>query len=385
MLQRLTRGSRALAGIPEAMAAVRGERSDIPALTFDGTEIPRLDPARRLEPIDDLDTLIELCSRLVENPAPLDDVDRCVDAISRLCDRRPIDFYKRTSAARSATATATGRTPQHVELSAAVVRCGRARLAHRRGTGSAAVRQILGAGCLHFRRGCSALRGESPARRPLPCSRHQRTRAAGSTRESWWRGIASDARLPIASEPADLILALLRLAPDHRSAALADAGDLEGERGAAIRHALGAEGEKIGPSAALWVAAARARSPWADDPDVEARHPRLGPDAGRAAAYHIESKQLIRRDDRDGYLRIDREPALAVGTSWMPELPTVSFHCTRWFFTSAWPSPGSLWPIALGVVLRNRGATVGRGKRGFFRLAGHARNRAPVSRPGCSR
>ncbi len=58
-----------LAEIPEALAALRSERSDLPALTFDGTEIPRLDPTRRLEPIDDLDTLIELCSRLVENPA----------------------------------------------------------------------------------------------------------------------------------------------------------------------------------------------------------------------------------------------------------------------------------------------------------------------------
>ena len=55
-----------LAGVPEALASVRGERSDLPALAFDGTEIPRLDPGRRLEPIEDLDTLIELCSRLIE-------------------------------------------------------------------------------------------------------------------------------------------------------------------------------------------------------------------------------------------------------------------------------------------------------------------------------
>ncbi len=57
----------AVARVPEALAAVRGGRPDPTALYFDGTEIPRLDPAHRLEPIDDLDTLIELCSRLIEN------------------------------------------------------------------------------------------------------------------------------------------------------------------------------------------------------------------------------------------------------------------------------------------------------------------------------
>ena len=67
------------------------------ALSFDGTEIPRLDPERRLVPIDDLPTLIELCSQLIENPEPPEDVDRCVEAISRLCDQRPADFEKQTA------------------------------------------------------------------------------------------------------------------------------------------------------------------------------------------------------------------------------------------------------------------------------------------------
>src|SRR5262249_34129451 len=82
---------------PEALAIVRGERAGCPALSFNGTEIPRLDPARRLDPIDDLDTLVELCSRLIEDSRPADEVDRCVDAISRLCDQRPADFAKRTA------------------------------------------------------------------------------------------------------------------------------------------------------------------------------------------------------------------------------------------------------------------------------------------------
>jgi hypothetical protein len=138
---------------------------------------------------------------------------------------------------------------------------------------------------------------------------------------------------------------------------------------------LGAEGARIGPTAALWVAAARARSPWADDAAVEARHPRLGPDAGRAAIYHIDSKQMIRRANHDAYLGIDRAPAVPGGTSWMPELPTVAFHCVRWFFIASWPSVGSLWPIALEsffaagahqLVEASEAATDWQGMRGFL-------------------
>ncbi len=344
--QKLDARLASLAGVPEALSAVRGERASIPALCFDGTEIPRLDPARRLEPIDDLDTLIELCSRLVESLKPMDDVDRCVDAIARLCDRRPIDFHKRTA-------------PLEARL--------RQRLAERMNMSSHLLRSFA----VVVR---SWLTGEVPSPFPFDRSwaldafisawvfslarRVARAEAApllsAPTHSGGWidpRELVTRFRqqsdLAITNEPADLILALLRVAPDYRSVALDDAGDLEGERGAVIRHALGAEGEKIGPTSALWVAAARARSPWTDDPAVEARHPRLGPDAGHAAVYHAGSKQMFRRFSYDGEFRIEREPAVPDGTSWMPELPTVSFHCVRRFFAAAWPSAATIWPIAL--------------------------------------
>jgi hypothetical protein len=84
----------------------------------------------------------------------------------------------------------------------------------------------------------------------------------------------------------DQALALLRLAPEHRSEALKIVSKVEGEWSDALRYALGASPpKKIGPSAPLWIAAARARSPRADDVLVEASHPGLGPDAGRVARY----------------------------------------------------------------------------------------------------
>ena len=152
---------------------------------------------------------------------------------------------------------------------------------------------------------------------------------------------------PVADEPADLILALLRLAPDHRAAALADAGDLEGERGAAIRHALGSDGETIGPSAALWAAAARARAPWSDDPAVEVRHPGLGPDAARAAIYRHDRIGAIRRGVNATTLWIEREPAVPRDERCLTDLPTSAYHYSKWVTPEQWPNPASLWPIAL--------------------------------------
>lgn len=336
----------ALAGVPEALAVVRGERLERPALKFDGTEIPRLDPARRLKPIEDLDTLTELCSRLIENYEPFEDIDRCVDAISRLCAERPADFAKRTAPL------------------------------------AARVRQLLDApaGMANYRMHFFALvvrgwlTGEVPDPRPFDGYRaleHFLSVWAGAlarrvanvqpapllaapTHAGGWidprtlvERFRQRSRLSYADEPEDLILAILRLAPDHRATALADARDLGGEQGAAIRHALGGEGETIGPSAGLWAAAARARSPWSDDPAVEARHPGLGPDAGRAAAYLLGGKRTMRGRGSTVELDIDREPPAPEDNRGLADLPIVALHTMSWLTGNQWPSAASLWPVAL--------------------------------------
>ena len=101
----------------------------------------------------------------------------------------------------------------------------------------------------------------------------------------------------------DQIQALLRLAPEHRSTALKAARTVSGEFGQALRYALGGV-EKIGADSALWVAAARARSPFLDDEKIAKKHANLGPDAGHAARY----KALV--DQKTKRLRIRVEPAL---------------------------------------------------------------------------
>ena len=73
---------RELAGIDAAVTALQAGGFDFPALRFDGTEFPRLDPAAAIPPIVDLDELIDVFSAILENPDATDDVERVLDGVS---------------------------------------------------------------------------------------------------------------------------------------------------------------------------------------------------------------------------------------------------------------------------------------------------------------
>ena len=102
----------------------------------------------------------------------------------------------------------------------------------------------------------------------------------------------------------DVAQALLRVLPVRRGAALEAAAELDGEIGDAVRHALGRPAP-IGPTVALWAAAARCRAPDGDDLDVARVHPGLGPDGAIAGRYTLTI----------GQGRYVREPQLDAGTT----------------------------------------------------------------------
>ena len=154
----------------------------------------------------------------------------------------------------------------------------------------------------------------------------------------------------------DAILALLRLAPEHRREALARAADLPGELGAAIRHALGGD-EPIGGDAALWHAAARARSPVQDDLAVERRHPDGGPDAGLAARYHVDVTRFPKLE-RGAFHALVRKPSVPIVVEptrpegLLPDrMPGLWHQADPTAFTGlgAWES--SFWPLCRAPVL----------------------------------
>jgi hypothetical protein len=144
----------------------------------------------------------------------------------------------------------------------------------------------------------------------------------------------------------DGLLCLLRLAREGRAEARDSAAAVAGEFGAALRYALGGT-EVPGPTAALWVAAARARAPYTDDPAVAARHPGLGPAAGLAVRYSARIAKQTRpfAARPETHLRVEWAPEMKVERR--ADLPTVLMHVQdfRWdgsALSSSWEA--SLWP-----------------------------------------
>ena len=91
---------RQLAGVDDILSALEETRGGIPAIDFDPMALPRLDRDRRIEPIRDLDELIDVFAHVVEEPDDPVEVERVLDGVSRLCDQRPDDFASRTGPLR---------------------------------------------------------------------------------------------------------------------------------------------------------------------------------------------------------------------------------------------------------------------------------------------
>jgi hypothetical protein len=121
----------------------------------------------------------------------------------------------------------------------------------------------------------------------------------------------------------DVCLALLRLAPEGRIQALGKLRESRTEWNRAVRYALGAPRIAIGETAAIWVAAARARAPWTDDERVEIAFPEQGPDAGRAATISVTFK----KDRKWNVLKVQSEPSAPKSID--PGCVTVVLHHQR--------------------------------------------------------
>jgi hypothetical protein len=312
-----------LATVPVLMQICRHGGGDVPALEFDGTEMPRLDPDKRIQPVEDLDSLIDLFASVIERPAPASDVERVLDGVSRLCDWRPSNLPRKL-----APLWARAQHFLDPKFRLSVLRGPLCALAlDWAGNRTSTLllpwqRSVLD--IFYLRTADIATRAARQAAAPL---------LSAPTHDGGWidpLALLSRVRiwdtLHLSPSRLDQTLALLRLAPDHRAAALAQAPPPKDEFTSALRYALGDEIAAIGDSAPLWVASARARAPSADDPRIEARHPHLGPDAGLAARYVL--RRPSRPRERWGLREplIDRVPPV-------PLLPGVEFDPLRFFAT----------------------------------------------------
>lgn len=271
-----------------------------------------IDPTRAIAPILTISELVDRFAFVLENTNDADEIERVLGGLSSLCGDRSPDL-ERLAAPLLKRASALLKKPE-VEAERPV-QFELARLAAGWVSRAAAARSLArGIDALGFlaKRNdillMHVVRGESHALLSLPTHKGGVIEPAALVERVRRRGDA-------ATPSFDAVLALLRLAREGRAPALVAAEDLPGELGEALRHALGATNTTVGPSAPLWIAAARARDPGGDDSAVEARHPGLGPGAGQAGRLVARVREETRTYSREPsitwrWVVVDKSPAM---------------------------------------------------------------------------
>jgi hypothetical protein len=257
-----------LAGIMDVLSALEGG-VPVSALELSPLLVPRLDP-KRLEPLRSLDELIECAAQVVELPNDPDEIERMIDGICRLCGERPADFEARTG---QLAKRARHFVKRHVEVKRSVGEVDVRR------TISRFILDWLGGGKMEDppkgRYWDSIFVPRLTAISPRIKDGHPFQALSTPTHRRGWLDAQVLVERIITADGIvrdDLILALMRLAPDGREQALARLPNNGTETCRAVSYALGGPAPENKPTDfGLWHAAAIARSFGAGD-EVMAEH-----------------------------------------------------------------------------------------------------------------
>jgi hypothetical protein len=285
----------ALLGIPELLKAIKNQKLTIPPCSFDGTELARLWNREELKPIQSLEELVEVAALVLEDGSLVEDAERVLEALTcfpvagdaaalKIAD--PIIKRAKKRSIRCAAFCGAGADHDIVPVIEAWSG-NRDRLEDLLELNQDDRGAERGQGLTGFLGERSrAVMNRFIDKQPLSLL------ATPTHAGSWIDPLVLGKRLKKIKHEKDLldfdqVLALLRMAPDNRTKALKAAQEIPGEFAAAFRYACGEETKKIGKTYYLWVAAARARSPFEDDSLVEKKFPDLGVDAGLVGHYFV--------------------------------------------------------------------------------------------------
>lgn len=284
------------AEVPAALEALQSEQPAPYGLKLDSMHIPRLCPENALAPVTELDDLIYLAIRVMQQQANSDEVEQLLDALSRLCSVQPEDFENRVSALRNEVRkhmqpnndwAASQFTPFTgwffvFDVTALIDSwiTGKARQ-YTVPEDSTTPSELL----LFLAKRMERINSRLARRQALPLL------AAPTHKGGWIDGRVLAQRLSAydsLGETPDLldqVQCLLRIAPEFRKESLELLSDRQDEFHAALRFALGAEpgGPVVCPE--LWAAAWRCREPRGTSELLREKFGCYGPDAFTAATY----------------------------------------------------------------------------------------------------
>ena len=288
---------RELCGMDALLKARNVQPYRIPPTQFTGMEFQRLKHVQPMVPIETLDELFETATMVLESPDRHDDSERVIDALTRIKVHQehssygPLKKRLKQLAKRVGSETFIG-AGNHVDLVMLLQVWGSMQTADELRASMSRSSEEKPCGLVGF----LSIRNKEIFKR---LESGQSIQLLGTMTHSggWIDPNMLVAKLKSVKDESaliekDLILSLLRLAPDNRKETLKALNRLKNktsEYAQALRYALGGD-VKIGKSAPIWVAAARSRNPFEDDPQVEKRFPGLGPDTGRVARYNFRDE-----------------------------------------------------------------------------------------------
>ncbi|MCL2742478.1 MAG: DUF6493 family protein [Planctomycetaceae bacterium] len=274
-----------LASVSAVQEALQNGDDFLPPSCFNGMEIPRLSSEKRLMPVASVRELIDLMLWMLEHPFDFTEFERIVDGIARLTEIRDEEFERHVGPILKWFDTKNQYYWPWLDLIESWAK----------GETTSGVRhspmdQVDGYWSGTMDRIYQA-KFQSGAFQPLCTPTH---------RGGWIDPILFVERLVNNRDTLrdrdifDKLLALFRLAPDHRAEALImldeakldDDGYIE-----AVRYALGAEYVTITPvlpewsNAPIWAAASRVRNPFGEDVFVQNHFQQLGNGTTRPARY----------------------------------------------------------------------------------------------------
>lgn len=249
-----------LAGVDEALEMAAGDQL-FQGVWFSPNYVPVLTSCEPIVPIDTVDELLDAVAHALEEIESADQLERILDGVSRLCGERPPDFEHRAKPLVARLLSDKRDNPRGILGFTLSAKLAQLLLRWLGENGQVRFQSIDDPRSLSkfIERRLREIEARVVANKPAPLV------SAPTHQHGWLDARVFVERLRTSATPpiADLIQALLRLAPDGKAEALENARDFPGFWGEAVRFALGGPGPTAeipsDDAFSIWFAAARAR------------------------------------------------------------------------------------------------------------------------------